>query len=200
VQSDTIAAPPLVVLIPKNRGLAAMADDAVRLRALGADAERTFVRGEDVPFLASEVARGGRPLLAFTGDDLLDEWLASGRALDPRIRRTSVPWNDPKARYGKPALCLIGPRGTPLPDAGDLRVAVCAKYGNLARRYLCGLERPGRAIDPILISGTVEAALLHDAADFMIDVVVSGSTIDALGLEVREIIQTSDLAVLEANR
>ncbi len=200
MQTDTIVAPPLAVLIPKNRGLAAMASDAVRLHAGGIGVERTFVRGEDVPFLANEVARSGRPVLAFTGDDLLDEWLASGRVLDSRVRRSSLPWSDPKARYGKPALCLIGPRGTPLPEMGDMRVAVCAKYGNLARRFLKTLERPGRTIDPILISGTVEAALLHDAADFMIDIVVSGSTIDALGLDVREIIQTSDLAVLEANR
>ena len=200
MQSELIAAPPLVVLVPKNRGLAAMAERALQSCASGVPVERTFVRGEDVPFLANEVARTGRPMLALTGDDLLDEWLAGGRTLDARVRRSGVAWEDPGARYGKPALCLIGPRGVPLPELGVLRVAVCAKYGNLARRYLRSLERPGLTVDPVLIAGTVEAALLYNAADFMIDIVASGTTIDALDLDVRAVIQTSDLAVLEANR
>jgi ATP phosphoribosyltransferase len=198
VQSQTIDAPPTVVLTPKNRGLAAMADYALRLSSLATPFERTPVRGEDIPLLASEIARSGRALLAFTGEDLLEEWLAGGRVLDPRIVRRSVAWNDPAARYGKPALCLIGPRGVDLPERGTLRVAVCAKYENLARRYLRTLECAERTIDVVAIAGTVEAAILHNLADFMIDIVVSGTTIDALGLDVRAVIMTSDLAVLEA--
>ncbi|MGA7747917.1 MAG: hypothetical protein WBA06_01875 [Candidatus Aquilonibacter sp.] len=200
MESQTIDAPPTVLLIPKNRGLAAMAEYALRTCAPRGAYERTFVRGEDVPLIASEVARSGRPVLALTGEDLLEEWLASGRELDPRIVRRSVAWNDPRARYGKPALCLIGPAGTELPARGIVRVALCAKYENLARRYLSTLERPGLRIEPVAIAGTVEAAILHDIADFMIDVVVSGKTIDELGLEVRSVIMTSDLALLEATR
>ncbi len=86
----------------------------------------TFVRGEDVPLLANELARSGRSVLAFTGEDLLEEWLAGGRTLDARITRRSIAWNDPSARYGKPALCLIGPRGVPLPERGrPARRALC---------------------------------------------------------------------------
>ncbi|HTX56461.1 MAG TPA: hypothetical protein VMD47_05080 [Candidatus Acidoferrales bacterium] len=195
-----IDAPPVVVLVPKNRGLAAMTEYALRSCAPRGGYERTFVRGEDVPLLASEVARSGRPLLAFTGEDLLEEWLAGGRTLDARIVRRSIPWKDPRARYGKPALCLIGPRGTPVPDRGELRVAVCAKYEKLARRYLRSLESARLRIDVVAIAGTVEAAILHDIAGFMIDIVVSGNTIDALGLDVREVIMKSDLALLESNR
>jgi ATP phosphoribosyltransferase len=194
----TIDSPPTVVLLPKNRGLAAMAEYALRTNPPQGAYDPTFVRGEDVPFLASEVARSGRPVLAVTGEDLLEEWLAGGRALDVRLTRRSVAWNDPAARYGKPALCLIGPCGMPLPRQGELRVALCSKYENLARRFLRTLEQPGLRIEPILIAGTVEAALLHDIADFMIDIVVSGTTIDELGLDVREVIMTSDLAFLEA--
>ncbi|HTU70082.1 MAG TPA: hypothetical protein VMF11_07140 [Candidatus Baltobacteraceae bacterium] len=196
---NTIDAPPTVVLVPKNRGLAAMAEYALTLAAPRGAFERTLVRGEDVPLLANEVARSGRPLLALTGEDLLDEWLAAGRTLDRRILRRSIPWNDPAARYGKPALCLIGPRNLELPAQGDVRVALCAKYENLARRYLLSLERPGLRIAPVAISGTVEATLLHDVADFMIDVVVTGKTIEELDLDVKTVITTSDLAVLEAN-
>ncbi len=197
MQSETIAAPPTVVLIPKNRGLAAMVEYALSLHAPSGNIDRAYVRGEDVPFLANEVARGGRPLLALTGDDLLDEWLAGGGKLDERIIRRSIAWSDPRARYGKPALCLIGPRGVEFPTQGRVQVALCTKYENLARRYLRSLERPGLRIEPIAISGTVEAALLYDVADFMIDIVATGTTIDRLGLDVRAVIMKSDLAVLE---
>jgi ATP phosphoribosyltransferase len=196
--TTTIEAPPTVVLVPKNRGLAAMAAFALRLYAPEAPFERTPVRGEDVPLLASEVARSGRRLIAFTGEDLLEEWIAGGRSLDPRITRRSLAWNDPRARYGKPALCLIGKRGTEVPATGSLRVALCSKYENLARVYLRTLERPGRTIDPIVINGSVEAAILHNLADLMIDVVVTGMTIDELDLDVKAVVSTSDLAILEA--
>ncbi len=59
------------------------------------------------------------------------------------------------------------------------------------------LERPGLRIEPVLIAGTVEAAILHNVAAFMIDIVVSGCTIDDLDLDVRDVIMTSDLVVLE---
>jgi ATP phosphoribosyltransferase len=200
VQSQIVDAPATVVLIPKNRGLAAMADYALRLYGPGEPTEPTRVRGEDIALLANEVARSGRPLVALTGEDLLDEWIAGGRTLDPRIARRTIPWNDPNARYGKPALCLIGPRGLDLPTSGRLRVAVCSKYENLARHYLQTLESPDLTVDVISIAGTVEAAILHNIADFMIDIVVSGKTIDELDLDVRAVIKKSDLALLEAGR
>lgn len=193
----TTVSPPTVVLLPKNRGLAAMAAYALRSDPTPRTCDPTFVRGEDVPLLANELARAGRSVLAFTGEDLLEEWLAGGRTLDARVTRRSIAWSDPAARYGKPALCLIGPRGVPLPERGDLRVALCAKYENLARRYLRTIERPGLRIEPVLIAGTVEAAILHNVAAFMIDIVVSGCTIDDLDLDVRDVIMTSDLVVLE---
>ena len=186
--------------MPKNRGLAGMACNALDACMPGGRIERTNVRGEDVPYLANQIARAGRPVLAFTGDDLLEEWLASGGSLDTRVSRRAVTWSDPRARYGKPALSFIGPRGAALPTSGAVRIAVCSKYEGLAQRYLRSLERPGLDIATIAVSGSVEAALLHDLADFIIDIVVSGRTIDALDLEVQAVIMTSDLAVLEANR
>jgi ATP phosphoribosyltransferase len=196
MEAATVSAP-TVVLLPKNRGLAVMAEYALRCNPPPGAYDPTFVRGEDVPLLANELARSGRPVLALTGEDLLEEWLAGGRTLDTRISRRSIAWKDPAARYGKPALCLIGPRGTALPEQGELRVALCSKYENLARRFLRTLERPGMRIEPVLIAGTVEAAILHNVATFMIDIVVSGTTIDELDLDVRDVIMTSDLALLE---
>jgi ATP phosphoribosyltransferase len=195
-----IAAPPLTLLLPKNGGLAAMTRRALETLPLPDRIERTSVRGEDVPLLANELAGAGRPVLAFTGQDLLQEWIARGNALGARLRRTSVAWDDPSARYGKPALCLIGRRGAALPARGRIRVAICAKYAALARTYLATLAQPGRSFEPIAISGSVEAALVHGLADVMIDIVLSGTTIDALELDVYDVIFRSDLALLEANR
>src|ERR1700722_16313809 len=94
------------VLVPKNRGLAEQVQRA--LARFGEErAARDAVRGEDVAYIASEIARSGRGVLAFSGDDLVDDWLAAGNSLDPRIRRNRIIWSDPAAIYGAPALSLI---------------------------------------------------------------------------------------------
>jgi ATP phosphoribosyltransferase len=46
-------------------------------------------------------------------------------------------------------------------------------------------------------SGGTETLIGVGLADAVIDIVVTGSTIRSLGLEVREVIYTSDLALLE---
>ncbi|MDE2480742.1 MAG: hypothetical protein KGN02_00955 [bacterium] len=185
-----------VVILPKNRGLAATAAAAYDARPGEADAQRTLARGEDIPLLASDLARRGRDVVAYTGSDLLEEWLAAGNRLDPRLGVVTIPWNDPRARFGKPALCAIAPRGYRLAERGVVRAAYCARYPTLAQQYLATLATSERSIEPIAISGTVENALAYGMAEVMIDIVLTGSTIDAMDLEVLEVIFRSDLAML----
>jgi ATP phosphoribosyltransferase len=184
-----------VVLVPTNRGLAAQAKRA--LTALGcAGGDHRFVRGEDVPYIASRIASGGRSVLGVTGEDLMAEWLAAGNQLDRGLRRSVFPWSDPRAAYGKPALCLIGP---PRSEVGLVsRVAVCTKYWHLADSFLRSLEAPVRRIERIPIAGALETVCLTGLADFIIDIVVTGETMRRAGLVVYEVIRTSDLALLEA--
>ncbi len=185
------------VLVPKNRGLAEQVQRA--LAHLGEERlTRDAVRGEDVAYIASEIARSGRGVLAFSGDDLVDEWLAAGNSLDPRIRRDRIMWSDPAAVYGAPALCLIGSKDGPLNDRATItRIAVCTRYLNLARRFLNQWSGATLPYELVPVTGAVETILLKGVADLMIDVVVTGRTIAAAGLQVRRVISTSDLAVLE---
>jgi ATP phosphoribosyltransferase len=188
------------VLVPKNRGLAAQ---VARVLSWGSDLEcvRTNVRGEDVPYLANELVRAGRRVLAFTGDDLIEEWLADGNTLDPKLQRSRTLWFDPEAIYGAPALCLIGePSFDKMSALGDdkLRIAVCARYRRQAQRFLKQWAACAIPYELLPIAGSVETVLLHGIAALIIDVVVTGRTIAAAGLHVHRVISTSDLAILES--
>jgi ATP phosphoribosyltransferase len=198
---ETLAAStdPIVVLLPKNRGLVERVDRWLRANPLPDASQYVRVRGEDVPMLADQMARAGRSVLAFTGDDLLDEWLALGNALSERIERDRIAWNDPVAIYGAPALSLIGPPNEPLaPGAPMRRVAVCARYKALASRFIRIMARDAIALEAVIVSGAVETFVANGVADLAIDIVVTGKTLARAGLAVRRVISTSDLAVLEA--
>lgn len=184
-----------VILIPKNRGLAAQAALALEGREPTGDS-LAYVRGEDVGALANEAARAGRAVFALTGDDLLDEWLAAGNRLDDRLRRTRIAWVDPDAIFGAPALCAIAPSASIL-ESETLRVAVCARYARLAEPYLRALEAAGKTINRALVQGALETVVTANLADCAIDIVVTGRSIRAAGLCVVDVISRSNLAVLE---
>ena len=184
----------MVVLVAKNRGLAQQVARAVELMpSLGAPS-RYAVRGEDVPYLSNAFARSGRGVIAVTGDDLVDEWLAAGNVLDSRLRRRRIAWADPAARYGKPALCLIGAPTASL-TAGPVRVAVCSRYWSLGMRFFANLAND--AIEFVPIQGALETVCLEGLADFIVNVVVTGETAARAGLIVHEVISLSDVAILE---
>lgn len=185
-----------VVLLPKNRGLAGQIE-SIEGRRSGWSGVRYAVRGEDVPFLANDIAKSGRPVLAFTGDDLLDEWLLEGNRLDERIVRRRIAWCDPAAVYGAPALCLIGAGPRLLSEGRALRVAYCARYRRLVERYLDSLRATGVDLEAVPIAGAVEACIGSGVTELVADIVVTGSTIQQAGLRVLRVISTSDVAVLE---
>jgi ATP phosphoribosyltransferase len=187
----------MIVLVPKNSGLSAQVARATAGLSTHGTIERHAVRGEDVPFLSSAIAQSGRGVIAYTGEDLVDEWLAAGNTLSPRLRRSSIAWLDPQAQFGKPALCLIGAPNATLSGNSPVRIAVCARYWNLASAYVRSIEG-AQTIECIPIQGALETVCLQGLADFIIDIVVTGRTAAAAGLVVHELISTSDLAVLEA--
>jgi ATP phosphoribosyltransferase len=184
------------LLVPKNRGLAAQVARALERRPSGVYV-KSVVRGEDVPYLSNELARSGMRVVGYTGDDLVDEWLAAGNEFNRCLYRSRIPWLEPAAIYGAPALCLIG-RTQPGLAAELGRVAVCARYLRLAERFLAtSFEKAAYELVPI--QGALETVLLNGVADAIIDVVLTGRTIAAAGLRVHQVISTSDLAVLESN-
>jgi len=184
-----------VILVPKNRGLSAQASLALGERGQ-IDGALAYVRGEDVGALANEAARAGRAVFALTGEDLLDEWLAAGNRLEDRLRRTQIPWSDPQAVYGAPALCAIAASPAAL-ERDVLRVAVCARYARLAEPYIRALETRGITVKRAFFQGALETVVAANLADCAIDIVVTGRSIRASGLSVIDVISCSHLAVLE---
>jgi len=70
------------------------------------------------------------------------------------------------------------------PPEGRLRVAT--KFVNLARRYYAA---QGRQADIIKLYGAMELAPILGLADEIVDIVDTGNTLKANGLEARELIE-----------
>ena len=77
-------------------------------------------------------------------------------------------------------------KGVELPATGRIRVAT--KYVNVARQYYAS---QGRQIDPIKLYGAMELAPIVGLSDVIVDVVDSGNTLKANGLEARDLIAYS---------
>jgi len=120
-----------------------------------------IVRASDVP---TYVQRGGADL-GVVGKDVLMEHGGDGvlESLDLDIARCR--------------LMVAGPAGRALPS-GRLRVAT--KFPACARRHFA---RQARQIDLVKLYGSMELAPLVGLADLIVDVVDTGSTLVANGLE-----------------
>ena len=83
---------------------------------------------------------------------------------------------------GKCRMMTAGPAGVPEPR-GVLRVAT--KFVNITREYY---QRQARQVSIIKLSGAMEIAPLLDLADTIVDIVDTGNTLKANGLEARDTI------------
>ena len=124
------------------------------------------LRATDVP---TSVQYGGADL-GVTGKDVLMEHGGEGlyEPLDLNIARCR--------------LMTAGPKGE-APPVGRIRVAT--KFVNLARRYYAA---QGRQADIIKLYGAMELAPILGLADEIVDIVDTGNTLKANGLEARELI------------
>lgn len=131
-----------------------------------ADVRLLLLRGADVPtyvqFGAADMGISGKDTLMENGAEGLYE------PLDLGIARCK--------------LMTAGVKGKQTP-AGRIRVAT--KYVNVAKQYYAGL---GRQIDVIKLYGAMELAPIMNLADEIVDIVDTGNTLRANGLESREFI------------
>src|SRR5690554_5326259 len=136
-----------------------------------------IIRAADVP---TYVQYGGADL-GVTGKDVLMEHGGAGlyEPLDLNISRCR--------------LMTAGVKGQPAPQ-GRLRVAT--KFVNLARRYYAA---QGRQADIIKLYGAMELAPILGLADEIVDIVDTGNTLKANGLEARELIENISTRLI-ANR
>ena len=134
------------------------------------DIRLLVLRAIDVP---PYVERGGAHL-GIAGKDVLLEY-GSDMLCEPVDLRIS-----------KCRLMTATQKGVELPATGRIRVAT--KYVNVARQYYAS---QGRQIDPIKLYGAMELAPIVGLSDVIVDVVDTGNTLKANGLEARDLIAYS---------
>jgi ATP phosphoribosyltransferase len=129
-----------------------------------ADVRLLLLRGADVP----TYVQFGAADLGISGKDTLMENGAEGlyEPLDLNIARCR--------------LMTAGVKGQPTPPG---RIRVATKYVNIAKQYYASL---GRQIDVIKLYGAMELAPIMNLADEIVDIVDTGNTLRANGLEPRE--------------
>ena len=130
------------------------------------DVRLLVLRGSDVPtyvkFGSADIGVSGKDTLMENGSDGLYEPIDLGIA---RCR-----------------LMTAGIKGRVTP-AGRIKVAT--KYVNVAKRFYAA---QGRQVDVIKLYGAMELAPIMDLADEIVDIVDTGNTLLANGLEPREYI------------
>ncbi|MCF6217448.1 MAG: ATP phosphoribosyltransferase [Gammaproteobacteria bacterium] len=125
------------------------------------DIKLIIVRASDVP---TYVQYGGADL-GVTGKDVLMEHGGEGvyEPLDLKIARCK--------------LMVAGPKGQPEPSR---RLRIATKFVNSTKRYYA---EQGKQVDIIKLYGSMELAPLVGMADRIVDVVDTGNTLRANGLE-----------------
>jgi|TARA_R100000005_G_scaffold79020_1_gene46178 ATP phosphoribosyltransferase len=126
-----------------------------------ADIQLVVIRGTDVP----TYVRHGAADLGVVGKDILLEHGAEGlyEPLDLGIARCR--------------LMTAGPVGW---SASGARVRVATKFVNIARRHFAA---QGIHADVIKLYGAMELAPMMDLADLIVDIVDTGNTLRANGME-----------------
>lgn len=141
--------------------------------------EFIFVKPGDVP---TYVERGSADIGFVGKDTLLEENKDVYEMVD--------------LKFAGCRICVAGP-----PDkkasitSNNLRVAT--KYVNVARDYYYSL---GRDVEIIKLNGSVELGPIVGLSDVIVDIVESGKTLEANGLEVLEDISTNITARLIVNK
>lgn len=130
------------------------------------DIQLIIVRATDVPTYVEHAAAD----MGIAGKDVLMEAGCKSiyEPLDLNIARCR--------------LMTAGVKGQPEP-AGRLKVA--SKYANIARRYYA---EQGKQVEVIKLYGSMELAPILGLADVIVDLVDTGNTLKANGLEPRDLI------------
>lgn len=182
-----------ILVLPKNSGLY-----QYRLLFEELSNESITVRAEDVPQIVEKLAKKGKKCFGVTGEDLFNEYLFErGDSCVKQVAK--IPWCGGKTLFGKPTLCLLGPRKRELimlDKSCTLIVAVNNKYKLLSENYLKKLENKGYKFEKFYLSGCTENTYKSGEADLVIDIVVSGESASSVGLKVYETIFGSDIAII----
>lgn len=180
--------------MPKNSSLKTYLDKALSLIS-AKNAKIIEFRGEDIPAMLNEYSSRGKQTIGLTGEDLFKEYCLAQKCENLEIAR-KIEWTDPNAMFGKPALCLLGPKGKKINQLPkNLTVCISSKYKCTADKYLKTLEE-SFTLRKIYINGCVETGYSEGISDLVVDIVYSGSTMKKNDLEVYDKIQESDFVII----
>jgi ATP phosphoribosyltransferase len=181
----------IIFIIPKNSGLALCKEISREYSG-----ELIEVRGEDVPLMIFSLLKQNKKIIGITGEDLFQEFILENKNTGLEIIERII-WKDEKCLFGKPTLCLLGPKNKILSELPCvLRVCINRKYSKIAKKYLSRLEDKGYCFEKIYLSGATEQTFVNNIADLVIDIVYSGKSAEENGLEVYDKIFESDIVLI----
>lgn len=184
------------IIVPNNTNLVNHVDAAIKSFGMPKGSRIIKSRGEDIPLIVEEFFKKGINAVGMTGRDLLKEYQLSNENTELSVIKT-IAWVDKKAMFGKPVLCLLGPKGRSMKSMPKkLRVCINSKYKYLADKYLNQLEIKDYELEKIFLSGSTEASYTSGLADLVIEIVYTGASIEEAGLEVYDKIYESDFVVI----
>ncbi|MBU2503722.1 MAG: phosphoribosyl-ATP diphosphatase [Nanoarchaeota archaeon] len=164
--------------------------------ALGVkDNKLRVMRGEDIPCFVDLMSKQGKRVAGITGEDLFKEYTLDNNSSLKILKRFK--WEDSSALFGKPVLCLLGPKGKNMDDLSkSLKVSINKKYVSLAKSFLRRLENKGFNFEKIYFSGSTEDVFSQGISDLVIDIVYSGKSAEVAGLKVYDKIFESDIVLI----
>ena len=182
----------ITFIIPKNSGLS-----ICREIAKDYSGEILEVRGEDIPLFVSDLSKQGKNVIGITGEDLYREFLLKNKYNNIIVLRT-INWEDSKCLFGKPTLCLLGPKNKKLENLPKkLRICINRKYQKFTNKCCINkLVSEGYEIEKIYVSGASEEMFSRALVDLVVDIVYSGKSAEEAGMEVYEKIFCSDIVVI----
>ena len=182
----------MFTVVPKNSGLAKYKEFIDSLEP----SEILKVRGEDVPFWVEKLLDKDKTVIGITGQDLYKEYSLRNYKAKTNVLKV-ISWNDPKAMFTKPSLCLLGPKGKSLNRLPKkLRICISDKYKFIAKKYLNLLETQGYTSEKFYVKGSVEESFSMGLSDIVIDIVYTGKSINQLRLEVYDKIFYSNFVII----
>jgi ATP phosphoribosyltransferase len=187
----------IIFIVPKNSGLEICSDYIEKYKSR--DTKIVRVRGEDVPLFVENLINQDKNVIGITGEDLFNEFKLKSNSKIEIIE--NIIWNDPRFMFGKPTLCLLGPKEKKLESLpNNLKICINSKYKEIANNFLNNLKEKGyfmdKIIDKIYTSGATEEFYSSGISDLVIDIVCTGGSIEKAGLSVYEKIFSSDIVVL----
>ena len=187
------------ILVPKNRSLKDSAKKALKQLKLKR-VKLLEVRGEDIPAWIYRLASLKKNAVGLTGEDLFQEFVLKKENSELVVLK-KVAWKDPKALFGKPVLCLLGPKGKKIDQLPkELRIGISSKYKTIASKYLAVLENKGYVLKKLYVNGCCETLASAGIADLIVDIVYTGSSMQKAGLEIYDSIFASDFVIIGSKK